>query len=278
MSKIVFNTGETNVSLHQKYNPDGSLLRELQLRLLNMLLYIDEVCKKLNIPYYLDGGTCLGAVRHGGVIPWDDDIDIVVDAKYYKKLCKYLVDHPHPDYVLHNRQTDCNYYVGWAKLRDKHSKSTYLGNNIMTKNQENIFKYTGVMIDIFPYSDHVIPFLHKIIHGLHNKINRYYLVGKHKFLADLLYYLCFNLLKPLANLLGVLFSKRNYYAHDYLSHNTIYSFRKNKIYPLKEIVFEGHIFRIPHDSDYFLKILYDNYMTLPPESARHHHEYLFTLS
>ncbi len=278
MNNVVYNTGETDEDLRKKYNPNGSQLRELQNRLLDMLLYLDDVCKKLNIDYYLDGGTCLGAVRHGGFIPWDDDIDIVVDTKYYKRLCKYLASHPHQDYVLHTRQTDNNYYVGWAKLRDKHSQSIYMGNNIMTKNQENIFKYTGVMIDIFPYSDHVIPFLHKIIHGINNKINRYYLVGKHKFLADILYHICFNFLKPLSNFLGLIFSTKNNYAHDYLSHNTIYIFKKNKIYPLKEIAFEGHIFKIPNDSDYFLKTLYGNYMNLPPESARHHHEYIYTIT
>ena len=277
MSDYIYNTGETEDSLHKKYNPEGSQLRELQHRMLDMLLYIDSVCKKLNISYYLDGGTCLGAVRHHGFIPWDDDMDIVVDTKDYKRLCDYLYANPHPYYILHNRKTDSNYYLGWSKLRDKASNSTYLGNNIMTRNQENIFKYTGVMIDIFPYSDHVIPSLHKIIHGLHNRINRYYLVGKHKRLADILYLICFKIFKPIANLIGLLFSKKTIYAHDYLSHNTYFRFQKDKIFPLKEIEFEGHYFNVPNNTDYFLKVLYGNYMDLPPITERNHHNYRFTL-
>ena len=133
------------------------------------------------------------------------------------------------------------------------------------------------MIDIFPYSDHVIPSLHKIIHGLHNRINRYYLVGKHKRLADILYLICFKIFKPIANLIGLLFSKKTIYAHDYLSHNTYFRFQKDKIFPLKEIEFEGHYFNVPNNTDYFLKVLYGNYMDLPPITERNHHNYRFTL-
>ncbi len=60
----------------EKYNPDGSRLRCLQLGMLEILKYIDKVCSENNISYWLSSGTCLGAVRHGGFIPWDDDVDI----------------------------------------------------------------------------------------------------------------------------------------------------------------------------------------------------------
>ena len=146
---MTYNTGETDESLRQEYNPEGSMMRELQYRMLDMLLYLDDVCKKLNIQYYLDGGTCLGAVRHGGFIPWDDDMDVVIDVKDYKRLCDYLLEHPHPQYILHNRQTDDNYYVGWAKLRDLQSESTYHGDNVIRGNQERIFKYSGVIVGFF---------------------------------------------------------------------------------------------------------------------------------
>lgn len=273
----VYHTGETDESLHQKYNPEGSQMRELQHRLLDMLLYIDDVCKNLNIPYYIDGGTCLGAVRHGGFIPWDDDLDIVIDIKYYKTLCNYLLSHPHPSYILHNRKTDNNYYLGWAKLRDKYSESEYTGNEPAIAPQERVFKYTGVAIDLFVYSDHVIPWLSKLVHGIHRRINLRYLVGKHKILADVLYWFCFRILKPLANVIGLVFSNRKTIAHDYLSNNTFHRFKKDKVYPLAPIEFEGHTFMAPHDTDYFLKVLYNNYMGLPPESARHHHDLVYTL-
>ena len=73
MTDIVFNTGETQSELRAKYNPEGSILRRAQMRMLDMLIYLDKVCKEQNIPYRIDGGNVLGAVRHGGFIPWDDD-------------------------------------------------------------------------------------------------------------------------------------------------------------------------------------------------------------
>ena len=62
--------------LRKRFNPDGSLLRRQQLRMLELLEAVDLVCKKYDIPYWLSSGTLIGAVRHQGFIPWDDDLDI----------------------------------------------------------------------------------------------------------------------------------------------------------------------------------------------------------
>ena len=64
---------ETQESLRAKYNPEGSELRRLQMRMLDILIVVDEICRRHDIPYWIEGGTLLGAVRHGGFIPWDDD-------------------------------------------------------------------------------------------------------------------------------------------------------------------------------------------------------------
>ena len=72
--------------LREQYNPDGSQLRLLQLRILDILKEFDAICKKYNIPYWLDSGTLLGAARHGGFIPWDDDIDVCILKKDQKRL------------------------------------------------------------------------------------------------------------------------------------------------------------------------------------------------
>ena len=68
---------------HQKFNPEGSLLRRQQLRMLEILLEVDKICKKHDISYWLSSGTLIGALRHDGFIPWDDDLDIAI-------LCKDL--------------------------------------------------------------------------------------------------------------------------------------------------------------------------------------------
>ena len=74
-----------------KYNGEGTILRKAQLRMLDMLIEVDKICRKYNIQYWLDFGTLLGAVRHQGFIPWDDDLDICVLRKDYKRLRKVLI-------------------------------------------------------------------------------------------------------------------------------------------------------------------------------------------
>lgn len=65
-------------------------LRNVQLLYIELLRFVDNVCKKHNIDYWLEGGTLIGAVRHGGFIPWDDDIDLSIMRKDYEKLIKIL--------------------------------------------------------------------------------------------------------------------------------------------------------------------------------------------
>ena len=73
-----------------KYNPEGSPLREHQKKLLNLLIVFDRLCEDNGIVWWIDGGTLLGAVRHGGFVPWDDDIDVCVLRKDLPRIRKIL--------------------------------------------------------------------------------------------------------------------------------------------------------------------------------------------
>ena len=121
-ANMTYNTGETEEDLRRKYNPAGSALRRAQLRLLDMAVYLQATARKIGVACRLDGGNILGALRHGGFIPWDDDIDFVVDRKDFKRLCDYLKSHPHPQYVLQDNDTDKGFYKEWAVLRDLKSR------------------------------------------------------------------------------------------------------------------------------------------------------------
>jgi lipopolysaccharide cholinephosphotransferase len=270
-------TGETNETLRNKYNPEGSLKRALQMRMLDMLVYLQEVCSQIDVPFYLDGGTLLGAVRHGGFIPWDDDVDVVFAPKDYPRIVRYLREHPHSQYVLQSIDTDPGYSCGWVKLRDLHSTSIYTGDDIYSKNIIKASSYSGLAIDLFCYSDRVLPWLNKIIHGFHHQITQRYLVAHYPRMARFFTLLSIKVLAPGAHLIGSVFSDRKTLYHDYCTLDTCHCFQKNKVYPLSSIEFEGHSFSCPHDTDYYLRTLYGQYLSLPPESAMNHHNLVFTL-
>ena len=100
-----------------RYNPEGSILRRAQLRELEILIEVDKICRKHNIEYFLDWGTLLGAVRHGGFIPWDDDIDISVRRKDYSRLCKVLKEELPENLAFQDRFTDWNLLCLFCLLR-----------------------------------------------------------------------------------------------------------------------------------------------------------------
>ena len=107
--------------LREKYNPEGSLLRRGQLRMLEILDAVDAICRAHNIPYWLSSGTLLGAVRHGGFIPWDDDLDIELLREDYLRLLPILRRELPERFMLHDRESDSTYPNLYAKVRDKHS-------------------------------------------------------------------------------------------------------------------------------------------------------------
>ena len=81
---------EMNEELRKRFNPEGSMLRRQQMRMLEILLEVDRICKKHDIPYWLSSGTLIGAMRHDGFIPWDDDLDIEMLRSDYLRLMEVL--------------------------------------------------------------------------------------------------------------------------------------------------------------------------------------------
>lgn len=250
---------------------------------LDILKEFIRVCDLLDLKYYLAYGTLIGAVRHEGYIPWDDDVDVYMPRPDYeifmKEAKKYLKD----NYFVQNNDTDPEYLLRFAKLRD--SNTTFI--------EEEYKKYTinhGIFIDIFPLDGYVkgkdllldMRIKQKAFEESDNEV---------KFKNSLS---TFNM-KVIQKIGPILNKKINlektmnsyedrakkfsYKDSDYVAEmvGSIY------IVPMKKEVFgEGKLMkfediyaRVPDDYDTCLKLLYGDYMKLPPKEQREpHHNFV----
>ena len=114
-----------------------------QERLLVLLKEFIRVCEKHHLRYFVDGGTLLGAMRHKGFIPWDDDIDVSMPREDYDKYVKLQYEYEGTPYFIQTWRTDPHYTYCFAKLRD--SSTTFIENFYVNHRINH-----GVWIDIFP--------------------------------------------------------------------------------------------------------------------------------
>lgn len=120
-------------------------LRRIQLVELDILLELDRVCRKHQIDYFLCGGTLLGAVRHGGFIPWDDDVDVGFLREDYETFCEvFPKETENSKYFLQTWKSDPYYLWNYGKIRR-------LGTEYVRVGQEHMKYRTGISIDVFPY-------------------------------------------------------------------------------------------------------------------------------
>lgn len=117
-------------------------IREIQQMELGIMEYIHEVCQKLGVKYFLAYGSLIGAVRHKGFIPWDDDMDICMLREDYEKLQDYLIANPDERYEVMSYKNNLNYVYPFMKVQDN---QTYL-----LEEDVRIDSNMGIYVDIFP--------------------------------------------------------------------------------------------------------------------------------
>lgn len=255
-------------------------LRAIQQLQLKIAKEIKRICEKNNIRYFIIAGTLLGAVRHGGFIPWDDDMDIGMERKEYNKFLRAVETDLGDEFIMQTWDKEKNYAFPYGKLM---LKNTVWIEAIV----ENVDITHGIYVDIFPFDN--IP-----NNSLKQKIqNGKYIIYKQLMLA-LNNYNAFTYKNGLKKLIFLIFiaSKcvlsseqvKKLYVKMILNDKDCdstylyafgmtYSYKKGKIKRewienLREIKFEDTKFLAPCNTDDYLTCLYGDYMIPPPLDKR----------
>ena len=255
-------------------------LRQAQLVMLRILKVVDFICRKHRISYWMCSGTLLGAVRHKGFIPWDDDLDIAMLREDYERFIRIAKEEFPQDIFLQTRKTEKEYdYLPLpCKIRDTKSLiiSPYL----------NKQKYRrGISIDVFPFDRfHRFGFEYKkdfFLKRYNRFICRCYDADIGKYTSVLKVFVSW--FKPVFRQLLLSYQRivvpvidRNNRIPDkecFVGHgfNTPWTRKMNmdEIFPLQEIIFECQLFYAPANTDTYLKYIYGNtYMTPPPKEQQ----------
>jgi lipopolysaccharide cholinephosphotransferase len=263
------------------YQMEPEKLRFLQLKELEILLEVNRICKKYNLTYYLIGGTALGAVRHKGFIPWDDDIDLGLPREDYNKLLNLCKTELGEKFFLQTNKTDKNYMYQFGKIR--------LNNTAFVQEELKNFKiHHGIFIDIFPIdgipNNAQLRKTQKTFYNLFNFIRDCKVQPRtqnplkskirsiisrtfpwslvHSVIDWVTSWVSCKQTKLMANILG-----RAGYDKEAMP----VEFFGDPEY----LDFEGHLLPVPKEWDKYLTRLYGNYMELPPINKRvNHNPYL----
>lgn len=240
--------------------------------IVNILFTIDEICRNYNLTYMLFYGTLLGAVRHKGMIPWDDDIDIVMPRSDYKKLSDII---NHGDYQINFIDIDHNSdtIYPWGKVCDKRTI-------MYEKNFKKVKEY-GAFVDVFPLDyapddeklrEKERKILRRLVY-LNTHATRTGFENSNSLKVNALRLLAFTGSRFVNS--QRIIRKINRFVVSRDDHATgYYRVFGGGIFPISwldrtiEIEFEGKKLLAPHDPDAVLKACFGDYMKLPPEEER----------
>ena len=255
-----------------------------------ILCDVIAVCEREQIPYMLGGGTALGAVRHQGFIPWDDDIDINVQRRYIDSLLDAIEKTYGDKYYLEAPMRTPGYLSSFIQI---HKNGTVFQEYLVQD-----VEHCGIKIDIFPIENTYSGKFYRTIHGLRCEAGLFILscyrmyAWRNEFVALASDNAKARRMVRIKGLIGMIFAPAHNWWYNRVQHClsgcreegsayvVIPSGRKHffgEVYQrnayLKTISmpFEGKVFQVSKDYDRYLRGLYGDYRNLPPEEQREHH-------
>lgn len=253
-----------------------SNLRRLQLSQLMIAKEIKRICDANGISYFLASGTLLGAVRHRGFIPWDDDLDIGMPRKDYEKFLRVFEKKADTkNFFLQTFDTDLEYGLSFAKVR---MNGTFFYESVMSK----VNCHKGIFVDVFPFDDAASLRVAKKAHILLYQVFSKMFLYRKNFIprgTNKIKYVISRVVRYLAFLLPEKMLKSTVqFIMTYFSGNAKrlvnlcgdYGYREciDADDPFEEIEFENTLFRVPCGREQYLKNVYGDYMQLPPLEKR----------
>lgn len=249
---------------------------EVKSLLLDLITDLDGFCRERGIRYALAYGSLIGAIRHKGIIPWDDDIDIWMPRPDYQRLLKeYAPAHPGSHYEIRSMDTDVEFPLNFAKFCDTRTVSI-----------DQFGNQSPIAVDIFildglgrslPEARSLIRKLKRVQRIWSNqlftkrlRISRQYSLKKNLFIA---LSKAVSPFIPFRQLIRKYLSLKQSYPiaeSKYCANlNADFAiFETREILAFTDALFEGKVFRIPSNYDFLLRVLYGDYMQLPPEDQR----------
>lgn len=254
---------------------DNNILRQTQEMAYKILIEFDRFCANHNLTYYLSSGSLLGAVRHGGFIPWDDDIDVSMPREDYEKLINdYIDDLPNNLKLEYYKNTDF-FPLNFAKIVN-------INTTIVEKTGKDKYRVSGAFIDVFPIDGAGNTYKQAIRRRKSFKwilalipLSAYKPDDKKRSLWKRLVIKIASIFntKKLQDILSYLLKKKSYskckYVAVYVGQYGLKEIMPKDVYGVpSKVKFIDEFFNAPQDINAFLTAKYGDYMKLPPEEKR----------
>ncbi len=259
---------------------DQESLAKLKAVQIDILDEIVRICTENRLTYFLIGGTLLGAIRHKGMIPWDDDIDIAMPRKDFEKLMSLCETQLQSAYYCQYNVKDHLYWHPFAKIRKN-------GTVFEEPATVNCSAHKGIYVDIFPldnagkqkslfqtFQAKLSKSMIAVIMQRHRIVTKTSISKKTKLLLWLTLWMPVSALSRLQN--AVMRLNKNERSKYFVNLGSQYHYvkqtiEKDRFLPPVQVEFEGKYYSAPKDYHYFLSRIYGDYMKLPPEEKRINH-------
>lgn len=265
---------------YNRENYEDLGLRDAQMLMVDILREVHKLCEKHGLKYFLDAGTLLGAVRHKGFIPWDDDVDIGMLREDYNRFLEIAKKELPKHLFLQTFETDKYYDVYPVPCKIRYNDTIFLEGD---RKEDNYKMNNGVYIDVFPYDS--LP-KHRITYKIQRTLS-YNILKSFKRIRDIpeklslknrVTYSFYRLMvKMFPNKRRLKFFEflikwndinSEYMAYGLDTYWSEYVYKKSDYFDLVKLEFEGIHLYAPKNYDTILTQLYGDYMTLPKKEHR----------